>query len=138
MKDSIFKEHFYNHSINDVWHSITDAEEIGQWFLKTDFKAEKGAPYTLTYDDGVITGTVLEVNPVYKLVYSWMVGREGVETTVTWSLEEKDGGTLLKLEHTGISAYEGEMATTMFNNFNGGWDNCIDSLGKHLSGKVNA
>jgi uncharacterized protein YndB with AHSA1/START domain len=82
MKDIIRKEHQYQAQISDVWNAITIAEEISDWFIKADFKAEVGYSYTFTHESTVISGKVLEVDPVYNLVYTWDVEGTGVATTV--------------------------------------------------------
>lgn len=139
MKDVIKKEHHYNSPINDVWAAITEQEKISTWFIKCKFKAEQGFRYSLISESDnceQVSGTVLKVNPVNELVYSWVVAGTEVETTVTWKLEEKDGGTLLTLEHSGISGYPNEeTAIKFFESFNGGWDKCIDSLNSYLAGE---
>lgn len=48
MKDVIKKEQLFNHPIGTIWNAITKAEEISTWFIKADFKAEKGYKYTFT------------------------------------------------------------------------------------------
>ena len=139
MKDVIRKEYQYNHSIDNVWNAISNAEEITAWFIKADFKPEVGYQYTFTHENTTINGKVLEANPVYKLVYTWIVVGTGVETTVSWHLQENEKGTLLVLEHSGISNYPTEeMATTMFTNFSGGWDSCITNLDKYLKESAHA
>ena len=133
MQDVIQKQHQYSQPIAEVWKAISEAEEISAWFIQADFKPQSGYNYTFTHEKTKITGKVLEANPVYKLVYTWMVVGTGVETTVTWTLKENEEGTLLTLEHSGISNYPTEeMATTMFNSFSGGWDSCITNLEKYL------
>ena len=133
MQDVIKKQHQYSQAITEVWKAISEAKEISAWFIQADFKPQSGYRYTFTHENTKITGEVLEANPVYKLVYTWMVVGTGVETTVSWTLEENEEGTLLTLEHSGISNYPTEeMATTMFNNFSGGWDSCIVNLEKYL------
>ena len=72
-------------------------------------------------------------------MYTWIVGDPNTVTTVKWMLEEREEGTQLTLEHSGISGYQSEeMAINMFNNFNGGWDNCLSGLVKFLTAEVNA
>lgn len=129
--NTIKTERYYSHSLQKVWEAISKAEEISAWFIKADFKAETGYQYTFTHENTVISGKVLEVDPPKKLIYTWIVSGTEVETTVTWELEEKEGGTLLKLEHTGIEGY-GPAAETFFNNFKGGWENCFNELEKYL------
>lgn len=138
MKDIIQKEHFYNHPIERVWKAISDAAEISSWFLKADFRAEEGYNYKFTHEDTVISGEVNRANPVHHLEYTWVVGKTNVETLVKWVLEEKDGGTLLKLEHSGISNYDGETAVKMFESFRDGWQMCVDNLEKFLKKNVKA
>ncbi|GJM30338.1 MAG: hypothetical protein DHS20C17_29730 [Cyclobacteriaceae bacterium] len=133
MKDTITKEHQYQAQISDVWNAITNAKEISDWFIKADFKPEIGYAYTFTHEDTVISGKVLEVDPVHNLVYTWEVGGTGVETTVKWQLLENEEGTLVKLIHSGISNYKTqEMITKMFTGFSNGWDSCIVNLDKYL------
>ncbi len=140
LKDTIVKEHILNHSIDTVWNAITDAQKISAWFLKADFKAEKGYQYTFDSsgeDCSPITGTVLEASP-YTLVYTWIVTDVPVETTVKWVLEEVENGTKLYLEHSGISNYEGGTVIKMFDSFNGGWDHCISGLVAYLKEVIHA
>jgi len=141
MKDVITKEALFNHPINKVWSAISKAEEISTWFIKADFKPEKGFQYTFTASEekGCITinGEIKHANP-YTLVYTWIVENTNVETTVKWELETTENGTKLYLEHSGISNYAGETAVAMFNSFNGGWDNCITELTTYLKDLVNA
>jgi len=135
MKDVILKEHVFNHTIDRVWKAITKEEEISTWFIKADFKAEKGYKYTFEAgeDKGClnITGEVKEADP-YTLIYTWEVENTNVVTTVKWVLEPINDKTKLYLEHSGISHYQGETAVTMFNSFDGGWDNCVNELLKFL------
>lgn len=132
----------FNHSINKVWNAISKAEEISTWFIKADFKAEKGYKYTFTSEPNekgctVISGEVKNANP-YILIYTWIVADTKIETTVKWELTSTHEGTKLYLEHSGISNYNGETAVAMFNSFNGGWDNCISELTNYLKQPVNA
>ncbi|MEQ9303218.1 MAG: SRPBCC domain-containing protein, partial [Marinoscillum sp.] len=77
---------------------------------------------------------VLAADPFHTLVYTWTVGGTGVETTVSLKLEERDGGTLLHLEHSGISNYPtAQMATNMFSSFEAGWSSCVTNLEKYLT-----
>ncbi len=140
MKDLISKEKVFDHPIEKVWRAITSAEEISTWFLKADFKAEVGYRYVFKSTGencSPIEGEIKHADP-YTLIYTWVVTEAPIETTVKWVLEEVEGGTKLYLEHSGISNYEGETALEMFNNFDGGWDNCITGLTDYLKHIVHA
>lgn len=138
MEDVLVKQQQYNSPIQDVWAAITEQERISKWFIKCKFKAEEGFRYSLISENDdceQVSGTILKVNPVHELVYTWIVAGTQAETTVSWKLEEKDGGTLLTLEHSGISKYpDSDTAIKMFESFNGGWDKCITHLEQYLSG----
>ena len=139
MNDLIRKEHQYQAEISEVWNAITRAEEISSWFIKADFKAEVGYSYTFTHEETIISGKVLEVNPVYQLTYTWIVGDTGVETIVKWHLDENQHGTLLTLEHSGISKYPtNDMVTQMFGNFSKGWSSCVNRLDDYLKASKHA
>lgn len=133
MKDVIKKEQQFKHNINAMWNAISKAEEISKWFIQAEFKAEPGYKYVFTHENTNIIGEVKIVNPVNELAYTWEVKGTGVETLVRWQLEENEEGTLLKLEHSGISKYPGESAVAMFDNFDSGWVNCISELDKYLT-----
>jgi uncharacterized protein YndB with AHSA1/START domain len=135
MNDKIIKTHQFQSPIAKVWDAISLAEEISAWFIKADFKAKAGYKYTFTHEQTEIKGEVLKANPVYELVYTWVVSGTDAETVVSWKLEENKEGTYLTLEHSGISNYPGETAVMMFNNFKGGWNSCVENLEKYLSGK---
>ncbi len=142
MNDVITKEHVFNHSIDTVWRAITDAKEISTWFIKADFKAEKGYAYTFTSDPNdkdctIINGKVKEATP-YTLIYTWIVSGTHVETTVKWQLEATSSGTKLYLEHSGISNYPEKTAIKMFESFSGGWANCVTELEGYLKKTVHA
>jgi uncharacterized protein YndB with AHSA1/START domain len=138
MQDRIIKERQFAHPISQIWKAISEQSEISAWFIKADFKAEVGYQYTFTHEDTKITGEVLRVDPVYDLVYTWQVSGTETETTVHWHLTEQGGKTLLRIEHSGIAKYPGELATKFFENFSAGWENCLKELGQHLSTQVYA
>ncbi|OIQ20123.1 MAG: hypothetical protein BM557_05480 [Flavobacterium sp. MedPE-SWcel] len=136
MNDTISKEIILKKEIESVWNAITKQEELSTWFIKADFKAEEGYNYKFTSLNGdcddVIRGVVKKATP-YTLVYTWIIeGFENVETLVEWNLESISEGTRLTVKHSGISKYQGENAAKMFENFSGGWDNCVLELSKYL------
>ncbi len=133
MEDAILKEVFYPHKIDKVWKAISDKNQISEWFVKADFEAKIGYHYKFYHEGTIIRGVVLVANPLFELVYTWRVNDIDMETIVKWQLSEQGNGTLLKLEHSGISNYETENAIKMFSQFTSGWENCITELMKYLS-----
>ena len=135
MSKKVEKQHFYKSPISEVWEAISDQDQISAWFIQADFKAEIGYEYTFKHEDTTVTGKVLESDPVTNLVYTWIVGGTEVETEVRWTLEEKDGGTLLTIRHTGFENYSEETAVSMFSSTQKGWDAVIKELTTFLSEK---
>ncbi len=139
MKDVLKKQQQYAHPISKVWAAITEQEQISAWFIKCNFKAEQGYRYSLISENDnceQVSGIIQKVSPVNELVYSWIVAGSNVETIVSWTLQENNDGTLLTLEHSGISKYPTEeTAIKYFESFDGGWDKCIDSLNSYLAGE---
>ncbi len=107
MRHDIRLEAVYRHSVERVWEALTSPEAIADWLMENDFKPEVGHQFRLTDPDargwrGYVDCEVLEVDPPRRLSYSWVGDERIPTTTVTFSLEEVDGGTRLVLEHTGF------------------------------------
>jgi uncharacterized protein YndB with AHSA1/START domain len=138
MKDTITKQVQLSSSVDSVWNAISKQEEISKWFLSADFQAKKGYQYTFTSpkeDCSPIVGEVKSADP-YTLIYTWIILGTEIETEVKWILEPNGNGTKLTLEHSGISNYGDVNAIKMFEDFNGGWDNCLNGLSHFLMVEV--
>lgn len=126
--ETIKKEQWFPHGIDKVWAALTETDKVSQWLVPTNFKGIEGAAYQLSDpkdECNVVSGVVTKAEP-YTLVYTWIdEGWKNIETTVEWELQAKDGGTLVKLNHSGISAFEPEVAKKQFANFSGGWKHCF-------------
>jgi uncharacterized protein YndB with AHSA1/START domain len=82
--------------------------------MPSGFEPTKGKHFTFQTTaagewDGVIHCEVLEVTPNERLVYAWIGGADSnakygsrLETIVTWTLTAVDGGTRLRLVHSGF------------------------------------
>ncbi len=93
-----------------VWHALTNPAALADWLMENDFQAV--VVHTLTFRtkpnrmfDGVIAFEVLEADEPTRLSYTWRGGP--LDTVVTWTLEEVDGGTRIRLEHTGFQGFSG-------------------------------
>ncbi len=134
LKTSIEKEQFYPHPINTVWEAISKADLISQWFVQADFETIPGRPYLFTRGETKISGEVLTSIPPHELSYTWRVNDSQITTVVKWILKEQSGGTLVRIEHTGIQGYSSEEITAnMLDHFSAGWIDCIDRLDKFLN-----
>ena len=128
MAKQIMHTFFYPHPAATVWDYLTNPDLMAEWLMKNDFAPIVGHAFTFRIPpiekldfDGIIYCTVLELVPYKKLVYSWKTGpgdgKIVLDSIVTWTLHEKEHGTELLLEHTGIKDADFAMYTAL----NEGW-----------------
>lgn len=142
MNTEIKRNWFFNQSPEQVWEYLTRSELIKIWLMPNDFKLEVGHEFTFTTNpipplelNGTFYCKVIEFIPQKKLVYSWKGGltksNPSLETIVEWNLEAKEGGTELKLVHTGFTSENESILNAMY----GGWDDHIQKMIKDLNSK---
>ena len=140
MTKSIHHKYFFSHQSEVVWDYLTKAELIEQWLMKSNFLPIVGYDFTFTTRplpslnfDGNVYCKVLEIIPFKKLSYSWKGGPgEGkitLDSIVVWTLQSKDNGTELVLEHTGFK----ETHFTMFSVMDEGWLKNIKKIGELIN-----
>lgn len=128
--DRIVLEQTYSYAIEHVWTALTDPVELAEWLMPGDFKAVVGHRLILRCDphseyDGTVEVEVLEVDKPQRLSYSWKTSNMRKPTIVTFVLTPThEGGTHLRLEHTG---FEGDSGKTMLPIFKGGWGHKLRS-----------
>jgi len=126
---TIVKTIFLKADAETVWEFLTDKDKLGQWFHPADADLSAGSDYVLKgkADDGSTVrkcwGSVLEAKRRETLVYTFTIEPlGGALTTVTWLLQEVQGGTRLMLQHEGIEAAAGDMALPLLMALDAGWD----------------
>jgi uncharacterized protein YndB with AHSA1/START domain len=128
------------HAPETIWKTLTTGEDIGRWLLMkpTGFESVKGVRFTFQTTragmwDGVIHSEVLEVTRNKSLAYSWQGGHESnaqeygslLDTIVTWTLVKADGGTRLRLVHSGFVTQKNDPA---FWNMSNGWKRVVGRI----------
>lgn len=126
-KPQIKIETFIEATTLEVWQAITQKELISQWLMETDiepivgfqgyFKMKPVAGF-----NGQITAEVLRVEPNKLFVYTWQSDWMKTPTTIQFTLTEKEGGTLLTLEHWGFEGFKGFFLRKMMS---GGWKKLV-------------
>ena len=138
-KDIVVEE-VLPHAPETIWKALTTGELIGRWLMMkpTGFEPVKGARFTFQTTpagawDGVIRCEVLEVTRNERLSYSWQGGDDGnaqygsrLDTIVTLTLTKVDGGTRLRLVHSGFVAPKNDSA---FRNMSEGWKKVVGRIG---------
>jgi uncharacterized protein YndB with AHSA1/START domain len=144
----IVVEEVFPHAPETIWKTLTKGELIGRWLgmTPTGFEPVKGARFTFQTTpagpwDGVIRCEVLEVMRDQRFSFSWKGGDESntqygsrLDTTVTLSLAKVDGGTKLRLVHSGFVTPKND---TAFRNMSDGWKKVVGRIGE-MSGEQTA
>ena len=136
-QEIVFDEVF-PHTPAAIWRVLTTGELINRWLMaQKGFVPVKGNHFSFQNPpdgewDGVIQCEVLEVVPNERLVYTWKSGHESngvyvsrLDTVVTWTLARNDGGTRLRIVHSGFIMPR-NMST--FQNINAGWPKVVPKL----------
>lgn len=143
MKKEIKQTWQFNQPPKEVWKYLTKPELIEQWLSKTDFKPIVGHKFQFTnrckteHDKSYYTFCqVLEIIPHKLLSYSWQKGIDEkvitVDSVVTWTLNDKNGGTELLLQHNGFTLMEDNILHT------NGWNECLDKIIELLNSSSHA
>jgi uncharacterized protein YndB with AHSA1/START domain len=135
----IVVEEVFPHAPETIWKTLTTGELIGRWLMEpTGFAPVKGTRFTFQTTpagawDGVIRCEVLEVTRSERLSFSWQGGDDGnaqygsrLDTIVTLTLTTVDGGTRLRLVHSGFVTPKNDGA---FRTMSEGWKKVVGRIG---------
>jgi uncharacterized protein YndB with AHSA1/START domain len=136
----IVVEESFLHPPEMVWRALTTPALMARWFkmAAVGFEPIVGNRFTYKTDpagdwDGTIQCEVLEVIPNERFVYSWKGGSARnagygslLNTVVSFTLKPIDGGTRLRMVHSG---FESPRNDTAYRNMSGGWPEVIGCLG---------
>ncbi|HEV7367923.1 SRPBCC domain-containing protein [Arenibaculum sp.] len=141
----IVVEEILPHAPETIWKTLTTGELIGRWMMvPAGFEPVEGTSFTFQTSpagawDGVIRCQVLEVVPNERLAYAWKGGHEGnvgygsrLDTVVTWTLSRADGGTRLRLVHSGFVRPTND---TAFENMSEGWKKVVRNVDAVAAGE---
>ncbi|HVG46965.1 MAG TPA: SRPBCC domain-containing protein [Rubellimicrobium sp.] len=111
----IVVDEVFPHSPEALWRVLTSGELMARWLMPPrGFEPVPGRRFTFQTTpggawDGVIHCQVLDVIPRERLAYAWKGGHEDnvgygapLDTVVTWTLAPAEGGTRLRLVHSGF------------------------------------
>ena len=109
--------------IERVWHALTTPDEIERWFfgVRTDSEWREGSPIVhrgeyqgRPYED---KGEIVRIEPPTLLEHTHWSDMSGVPDEpehyqrVTWSLEPRDGGTLLTVDEENLPSEDAKRAS---------------------------
>ena len=115
-----------------VWEALTNSEYTTRFWYGSAISSEwtSGSDYKITTADGsrvFIHGKVLEADRPRRLVQTynttWPPFDTEKETTMTWELEPRDGGTQLTLTHEGF-----QDDSKLYETLAQGWTDILNGL----------
>lgn len=111
------------HSVERVWESLTDSEEVSRWFpCRVEIEPRLGGVVAFFFEDEAPElSQVVECDPPHALAYEWSGER------LRWTVEPDGEGCVLRLSNTIIDP--DWMPRTA-----AGWDTCIEDLMALLAG----
>jgi uncharacterized protein YndB with AHSA1/START domain len=126
-------EREFPHPPEKLWRALTKSPLVAQWLMKNDFEPVVGRKFQLRSDpvpnwNGIIDCEVLAVEPQKRLSYSW--GTLGLESVVLFTLTPTEGGTRVRMEHSGFRADQ-EQA---YKGATYGWQRFLGELEKVVAG----
>ena len=136
----IVVDEVFPHAPPLIWKALTSGELISRWLNMTPkgFEPVKGNRFTYQTTpggawDGVIHLQVLEAVPNERLVYTWQGGHEAnsgygspLDTVVTFTLTKAEGGTRLRVVHSGFVLPRNDGA---YQNMSQGWKKVVSRIG---------
>jgi len=130
-----------------VWHALTDAESFGQWF-GVKFEGQRFVPGEVTegkitypgFEHLLMRVTVRELQPQRLFSFNWhpyavdpTIDYSTEEPTlVEFTLEEVEGGTLLRTVESGFDKVPAARREEAFRMNSGGWDEQIRNIERYV------
>jgi uncharacterized protein YndB with AHSA1/START domain len=129
---SIVVERTMPHPAEKIWHALVTSELIAEWLMKNDFQPVVGHRFQFQATpvpgwSGVTNCEVVAVDRPHRLAYRWGDGTEsdsGLRTIVTWTLTPVDGGTHVRMEHSGFRPQD----EGGYKGMGGGWPRIVGGL----------
>lgn len=102
-RDIVKQDMLYPHSLQRVWTALTDSKSLSQWLLPNDFEPRLGHHFTFQEElqdgwNGIVECEVVELIPFQSLAFTWSAHPDLPTMVVSFTLEEVEGGTHLRLE----------------------------------------
>ncbi|MEO1068250.1 MAG: SRPBCC domain-containing protein [Cyanobacteria bacterium J06638_6] len=97
----------YPHGPERVWRALTQPAALASWLMDNTFEPCLGHRFqfreaALPGLELVIDCEVIALDPPRRLVYTWQAQEMPFPSLVTWTLTPIEGGTQLRLCHSGL------------------------------------
>ncbi|MDV4150898.1 SRPBCC domain-containing protein [Clostridium sp. AL.422] len=123
----IFRSIKINADIQKVWKAVSTAKGLSSWLMPCTIEAKLGNSFTMNREpmgewDGTIHCVVKELDPPYKLGFSW--SGNGLDHYITFKLKPDKDGTQFILIHSGWLEGTERIRETMYD----GWGHILDGF----------
>lgn len=127
--DPIVIDIFYPHPVSKVWKALIDSKSLAVWLMPNDFQPTVGHRFTFQPSaqqgwSGMIECEVTAIDPEKRVSYRWYNEPSHLDTLVTFTLDAAEGGTNLRLEHSGFES-AGQAGKTIRDMLGMGWNSRI-------------
>lgn len=118
MKREIRLDIVYPHPPERVWKALTDPRSLAKWMMPNDFLPRLGHRFRFVKetplkgrrkpkrdkkpDPDVVECEVVELDAPRRLAYTWRSDPDSPPDLVSWTLEQVESGTRLRLEHIAL------------------------------------
>ncbi|MFZ0637531.1 MAG: SRPBCC domain-containing protein [Candidatus Acidiferrales bacterium] len=121
------------HPPEKIWRALTQSPLLEEWLMKNDFQPVVGHQFNFRATpvpnwNGVIDCEVLVLEPNSRLSYSW--ASMGMKSVVAWTLTPTEGGTYVRMEHSGFRSEE----DAYYRGAKWGWQKFIGNLERVVAG----
>jgi uncharacterized protein YndB with AHSA1/START domain len=106
---SVDHQYFIRATPDVVFRALTDPKQLTRWLCDhAELAPKKGGTYLLGWNDGPThTGRIVDFRGGHRIALAWSWPGVDLEGTVfSLSVASKDGGTLLRVEHSGFPRLE--------------------------------
>lgn len=118
-----------------VWAALTRPEELLRWFptQHAAFDLRPGGLASFVWEEGADEAVIDVVEPPARLVFRWRpAGLDRPYTTVSFDLEETEGGTRLTLVESGFTSLPDQIREQSQQGNDAGWRDELEELKTYL------
>jgi len=116
----------FPHPPEAVWKALTTPDLLARWWAPGDIAPTAGHRFTMDMGAwGMQQCEVLSVHPGTSI--SFLFAEGSLDTTVTWTLETVEDGTVLHLEHAGFQL-DTPMGQQAFDGMGNGWPGVLSRI----------
>lgn len=141
--DPIVVEESFNASIETVWRSITELDQMRQWFFENipSFDPVVGFETRFSVHSGGREfrhiWKLTEVVPLKRISYDWTYDGYPGDSFVVFELFEQEGSTKLRLTATVRQDFPDDIPEFKWESCLGGWEYFLkDRLKQYIEGSV--